>query len=85
MPELARSGLLDGLEIHHPRNEPEDLEGFIRLAETNDLLQTGGSDFHGPGITDASELGVVYVPRSSAQELAAHAQRKRGLRLTLSS
>lgn len=45
--ELAEEGLLDGVEIDHPRNSPEDRAALQALAERYDLIVTGGTDFHG--------------------------------------
>jgi predicted metal-dependent phosphoesterase TrpH len=44
---------LDGLEIWHPGHKPGQIRRLRRLAREHDLLETGGSDFHGadrPGI-----------------------------------
>jgi predicted metal-dependent phosphoesterase TrpH len=44
---------LDGLEIWHPGHKPGQIRRLRRLALEHDLLETGGSDFHGedrPGI-----------------------------------
>ena len=45
--ELIPAGLLDGVEIDHPRNTPEDRAELLELAQKHDLIVTGGSDFHG--------------------------------------
>ena len=45
--ELAAAGKIDGVEIDHPRNTPEDRAQLHRLAEKYGLLITGGTDFHG--------------------------------------
>jgi len=74
VPELAASGRLDGMEITHPRNESGDLEGFIRLAEANDLLQTGGSDFHGdPTRPGEAAMGEFWIPLDSVEALRCRA------------
>ena len=44
---------IDGLEIWHPGHKPGQIRRLRRLAREHDLLETGGSDFHGedrPGI-----------------------------------
>lgn len=38
---------LDGLEIWHPGHRPGQIRRMRRLAREHDLLETGGSDFHG--------------------------------------
>ncbi len=40
---------LDGLEVHHRDNPPEQQERLNCLAQQLGLLQTGGSDWHGFG------------------------------------
>ena len=45
--ELAAEGLLDGVEIDHPRNTPEDKAVLEALAARHGLIVTGGTDFHG--------------------------------------
>ena len=45
--ELIAAGRLDGVEIDHPRNTPEDKTELLRLAKENGLLITGGTDYHG--------------------------------------
>lgn len=47
MKELIDEGLLDGLEVWHPKNKSEEVEELLRIAEKHRLLTTGGSDFHG--------------------------------------
>lgn len=44
---LAPSGLLQGVEVHHPRNAQEDKDALLQLAKQFDLIITGGTDFHG--------------------------------------
>jgi hypothetical protein len=44
---------LDGLEVWHPGHKPGQIRRLRRLAREHELLETGGSDFHGadrPGI-----------------------------------
>ena len=44
---LAPTGRLQGVEIDHPRNHPEDQPRMRKIAEENGLIVTGGTDFHG--------------------------------------
>ena len=41
---------LAGLEVHHSENTPEGREQLLRLAAEFDLIVTGSSDYHGPGM-----------------------------------
>jgi len=74
IPRLVRAGLA-GLEAYYPTHpEPEQLF-LANLAKKHNLIVTGGSDFHGPGITEASEPGVVFVPQSAVTALADRAEK----------
>jgi predicted metal-dependent phosphoesterase TrpH len=74
VPALSRAGLL-GIEAYYP-SYPEPEQRFLaNLARRHNLIATGGSDFHGPGITGATDIGIVDVPYLAVEQLAAHAQR----------
>ena len=47
MKELAAEGLLDGIELDHPRNTPKDRAEILQTAQQYGLILTGGTDFHG--------------------------------------
>lgn len=52
---------LRGIEVYYPTHSREDVQYFQNLAQTYNLLVTGGSDFHGkhkPHI----DLGCMNVP-----------------------
>jgi predicted metal-dependent phosphoesterase TrpH len=55
---LIRDGL-EGLEAYSSYHTPEEQEAFRVLAETQGLLITAGSDFHGKKIKPDVELGQV--------------------------
>ncbi len=46
LPELIKQGV-DGLEAYHHEFNQQTTEHYLQLAEQNNLLITGGSDFHG--------------------------------------
>lgn len=58
--ELIEFGI-DGIEIIHPSHSEYDSEYFRDIASQYFLLESGGSDFHGGRINDASILGRYYV------------------------
>ena len=58
LPELVTAGLR-GLEVYRPKSSPEHVRKVKTSAEEMDLLVTGGSDWHGPGL--GAELGAFYV------------------------
>lgn len=65
---LIENGL-DGVEIWHPKNNEEQIEKLIKIADENDLLKTGGSDFHGMYNADPIKLGCCNVPEEDLQTL----------------
>ncbi|HEY2956236.1 MAG TPA: PHP domain-containing protein [Candidatus Eisenbacteria bacterium] len=70
---LASHGLR-GIEVWHPQHNPITVRRYQALASRLGLLETGGSDFHGPG--RSADLGDLPVP---ARALAA-LKRAAGLR-----
>lgn len=66
---------LDGVEVVHPSNNDAvrlDLRG---IAVANNLVMTGGSDFHGPRIKPDITLGMVSPPEGAAAALEQAAKR----------
>ena len=66
---------LDGVEVIHPSNSEAvrlDLRG---IATTNNLIMTGGSDFHGPKVKPNVALGMVTPPEGAVDALKRAAQR----------
>ncbi len=54
---------MDGIEIDHPRNSPEDKAECAALCEQYGLIHTGGSDFHGANHKKASTpVGTCTTP-----------------------
>jgi predicted metal-dependent phosphoesterase TrpH len=62
--ELIPLGL-DGVEVWHPMNTPEQQEQLKKLAKKNKLVMTGGSDFHGAYNVEPLRLGD-YGPDDDA-------------------
>jgi len=58
--QLAKVGL-DAIEVVHPKHTPERVRFYRDLAESNGLLATGGSDFHG-GARGEESLGKYTIP-----------------------
>jgi len=56
---LVQNGL-EGLEAYSPYHNPQEQEAFRVFAESNGLLITAGSDFHGKEIKPDVDLGQVY-------------------------
>jgi predicted metal-dependent phosphoesterase TrpH len=59
MPRLLELGL-DGIEIFNSLHSFDDCMRYIRYANNNNLIKTGGSDYHGEIVKPKVKLGVVY-------------------------
>lgn len=58
---FAEAGL-DGLEVLHPDHDRRTVVRLRRLAASLDLLETGGSDWHGPRHGSGRSLATQPVP-----------------------
>ncbi len=56
--ELVKEGMIDGIEIDHPRNSPEDRAECKTLCEQYGLICTGGTDFHGANHAHPHPVGT---------------------------
>lgn len=68
--QLAAAGL-DGLEILHPDHGPVEVERLRGLASELGLLETGGSDWHGPHDSRRGQLASQQVPYEWYEKLRA--------------
>lgn len=75
--ELIAAGKLDGVEIDHPRNTPEDKEELTRLAKENDLIVTGGTDFHGMNANNPRPVGAFYTADDQIARIEAVARARK--------
>jgi predicted metal-dependent phosphoesterase TrpH len=66
--QLARDAGIDGLEAYYSQHSPAQTDRFLDIAKRNNLLVTGGSDFHGTAKPHVP-LGIVYGQRSAPREL----------------
>ena len=73
--ELIPLGL-DGVEVWHPENTPEQQELLINIAKKNDLLMTGGSDFHGAYNAYAVKLGEYGPDEDNVAKLLSYKAKK---------
>jgi predicted metal-dependent phosphoesterase TrpH len=75
--ELVAAGL-DGIETYYQGYGPERVEHLLALTRRYDLVPTGGSDYHGFPMGDATEVdndvGSVRVPDETAELLRARAR-----------
>lgn len=56
---------IDGIECFHSKHSDEDTIELLKIAKSNNLLITGGSDYHG----DVDILGDYYMDFSSSSNL----------------
>lgn len=75
IPDLVNAGL-DGVEVWHPRNKPEDVEEMLKLSKEYDLLTTGGSDFHGMYAAVPIPMGICTTPDECLAALIARKEKK---------
>lgn len=67
---LAQETGLDGLEAYYSQHSPADTDRFLSLAHRNNLLVTGGSDFHGTPKPHVP-LGIVFQGKPAPLALLA--------------
>ena len=60
--ELVLEKLLDGVEVWHPKNNDEDRKYLYDIAAKNDLIATGGTDFHGLYNSSVVRIGDCFTP-----------------------
>jgi hypothetical protein len=61
IPQLKETGL-KGIEAYYGEYSPEVKEHLVRLARENNLIASGGSDYHGIDSKSKIEPGCVAIP-----------------------
>lgn len=74
--ELIPQGL-DGVEVWHPKNTPEQTERLKAVAKENKLLMTGGSDFHGMYSATPRKIGDYTMPQEDLDLLLKYQAKKK--------
>ena len=74
--ELIPLGL-DGVEVWHPENTPEQQEALIKTAKKHGLLMTGGSDFHGGFNAYPLKIGEYGPTEEALSQLLSYKAKKR--------
>lgn len=75
--ELVEKGKLDGVEVYHPENTPEQQEMLLKAAKKNGLVVTGGSDFHGAFNAYPIKLGEYGPSEDEVAALLSYKAKKR--------
>ncbi|WP_297136251.1 PHP domain-containing protein [Terrisporobacter sp.] len=67
--ELAKEGLIQGVEYNHPRNSDKVKKVIKDIANRYDLIMTGGTDFHGYCSGKPSPIGSFICPEGEVEKL----------------
>ena len=67
--ELLMGWGLRGLEVYYRRFTPPNVLKMAALAGSLSIVATGGSDYHGDGMTYAEAQATTFVPREVADRL----------------
>ncbi|HUW64394.1 MAG TPA: PHP domain-containing protein [Spirochaetia bacterium] len=70
LPTLVAQGL-GGLEVYYPAHDEPAQAFYLDLCQRLNLVATGGSDFHGPGLHGGAQLGSTGVTPAAVEELKA--------------
>lgn len=75
--ELIEKEKLDGVEVYHPENTPEQQAELIKIAKKHNLVITGGSDFHGAFNMYPVKLGEYGPTEEDVAALLSYKAKKR--------
>lgn len=72
LPELVEAGLM-GIEVYHPSHSAREVRILEALSQQYGLIKTGGSDYHGPGMSGGEEtkLNSLHLPLELLEALKA--------------
>ena len=71
--------ILDGIEVEHPRNSPEDRAECAALCEQYGLIHTGGTDFHGANHKVPHPVGTCTTADDQVARILELAHKRRGI------
>jgi len=69
MEELAEKGILDGIEVYHPENTPEQQDMLKKFAKEKGILALGGTDFKGMYTKNKVSVGDCLTPDADLKAL----------------
>lgn len=97
LPVLAHPGLMNrddiisvllqyplaGIEVYYPSHSNSEIQRYLSLANKNDLLVTGGSDFHAPPDDDIRDnrIGECSMTKESVAKLIEYSNERLERRL----
>ena len=76
--ELVAEGAVDGIEVDHPSNSPEDRAECAQLCREHGLVATAGTDFHGRNHKVPHPIGTCTAPDETVDHLREIARRRGG-------
>lgn len=68
IPRLIKAGI-DGIECSYPRGSQEIQNQLRKIVEDNNLLETGGTDFHGYSSSSIYPLGTCTTSNENLRKL----------------
>ena len=77
--QLAKEGMIDGIEVEHPRNSPEDKAECAALCKQYGLIHTGGTDFHGANHKVPHPVGTCTTEEDQIARILELAHQRRGI------
>ncbi len=60
--DLVLKKSIDGVEVWHPKNDNVESEKLYNIVKTNNLIATGGTDFHGLYGSSVVRIGDYHTP-----------------------
>ena len=76
--ELAAEGAIDGIEVDHPSNSPQDRAECRELCRKYGLVATAGTDFHGRNHKHPHPIGTCTAPDETVAQLRSIAAARGG-------
>lgn len=67
--ELIEKGKLDGIEVYHYSANSEQQKLLLEKCRSNDLIATGGSDFHGLYNSEPAYIGCRFTDDENLNKL----------------
>ena len=66
--ELIDTGI-KGIEVYHPEHSTKQTKFYAKIAQKNNLIITGGSDFHGSHSEYSNPIGSFSVSYTAVEDL----------------